>query len=76
MLPAAEYRRLDFVRVIRQQPAAVVEGPGDLIGLVAARPEAPVGRRPMTARLGLMLRVASPAVAVAGPAAPAGGAGR
>jgi rod shape-determining protein MreC len=38
-LPAAQHRRLDFVRVIRQPPPAVVEGPGDLIGpLVEAGP--------------------------------------
>jgi rod shape-determining protein MreC len=39
VLPAADYRRLDFVRVIRQQPPGVVTGPGALIGpLVAAEP--------------------------------------
>ncbi|WP_290741320.1 rod shape-determining protein MreC [Amaricoccus sp.] len=46
VLPAAQYRRLDFVRVIRQQPVAAVEGPGGLIGpLVDAGPEAPAGGR-------------------------------
>jgi len=29
---AADYRLLDFVRVVRGMPAPVVEGPGDLIG--------------------------------------------
>ena len=30
--PAADYRRLDFVRVIRQVPPSAIEGPGGLIG--------------------------------------------
>ncbi len=30
--PAADYRRLDFVRVIRQVPPGAIEGPGALIG--------------------------------------------
>jgi rod shape-determining protein MreC len=38
---AADYRRLDFVRVVRAVPSVPVEGPGDLIGpLLAARPDA------------------------------------
>lgn len=36
VLPAAQYRRLDFVRVIRQVPPATVEGPGALIGPLLA----------------------------------------
>jgi rod shape-determining protein MreC len=35
-LPAADYRRLEFVRVIRRQPPSVVEGPGGLIGPLTA----------------------------------------
>ncbi len=39
VLPAADFRRLDFVRVIRRQPPGVVEGPGELIGpLVTTQP--------------------------------------
>lgn len=30
--PAADFRRLDFVRVIRRPPPGVIEGPGGLIG--------------------------------------------
>jgi rod shape-determining protein MreC len=43
--PAADFRRLDFVRVIRNPPARAIEGPGGLIGPmqapadVAAAPE-------------------------------------
>jgi rod shape-determining protein MreC len=41
VLPAADFRRLDFVRVVRRQAPGVVEGPGALIGpLVTARPGA------------------------------------
>jgi rod shape-determining protein MreC len=37
--PAADYRRLDFVRVIRRTAPGVVEGPGEIVGpLVAAEP--------------------------------------
>lgn len=45
VLPAAQYRRLDFVRVIRQAPPATVEGPGGLIGplLVEGMAGAPAG---------------------------------
>ncbi len=32
VLLAADFRRLDFVRVIRQPPPAVVEGPGGIVG--------------------------------------------
>lgn len=40
--PAADLRRLDFVRVIRQPPPGVIEGPGELIGpLLGARPAPP-----------------------------------
>lgn len=40
--PAADYRRLDFVRVIRRVPRAVIEGPGAMIGpLIGARVAAP-----------------------------------
>ncbi len=40
--PAADFRRLDFVRVIRQPPPGVIEGPGALIGpLLSARPAPP-----------------------------------
>ncbi len=36
---AADYRRLDFVRVVREKPAVPVEGPGGLIGpLLQPRP--------------------------------------
>lgn len=37
---AADYRRLDFVRVLRQPPRPVVEGPGGIIGPLLAPPEA------------------------------------
>ena len=41
---AADYRRLDFVRVVRTQPRAPIEGPGGMIGpVVAAQPEPPAG---------------------------------
>ena len=40
---AADTRRLDFVRVVRARPPAPVEGPGGLIGPLAA---AARGRRP------------------------------
>jgi rod shape-determining protein MreC len=37
---AADYRRLDFVRVVRQVPRPPVQGPGGLIGpVVAAQPD-------------------------------------
>ena len=36
---AADTRRLDFVRVVRGLPSAPVEGPGGLIGPVAAPPD-------------------------------------
>ena len=40
--PAADYRRLDFVRVLRSAPAEVSEGPGQMIGpLLAGDPEGP-----------------------------------
>jgi rod shape-determining protein MreC len=36
---SADFRRLDFVRVIRRSPPALIEGPGDLIGpLLTAQP--------------------------------------
>ncbi|WP_424927521.1 rod shape-determining protein MreC [Amaricoccus tamworthensis] len=35
--PAADYGRLDFVRVVRSRPATAIEGPGGLIGPL--RPE-------------------------------------
>ena len=39
---AADYRQLDFVRVVRMTPVAPVEGPGGLIGpLLAAQPAPP-----------------------------------
>ena len=41
---AADFRQLDFVRVVRTQPLAPVEGPGGLIGpLLAAQPAPPGG---------------------------------
>jgi rod shape-determining protein MreC len=36
---AADARRLDFVRVVRALPPEMVEGPGGLIGPLAAQPE-------------------------------------
>jgi rod shape-determining protein MreC len=36
---AADTRRLDFVRIVRARPPAPVEGPGTLIGPLAAQPE-------------------------------------
>ena len=36
---AADARRLDFVRIVRARPLAPVEGPGALIGPLAAQPE-------------------------------------
>ncbi|HVH02532.1 MAG TPA: rod shape-determining protein MreC, partial [Amaricoccus sp.] len=36
---AADTRRLDFVRIVRPRPPAPVEGPGTLIGPLAAQPE-------------------------------------
>ncbi|HVH03946.1 MAG TPA: rod shape-determining protein MreC [Amaricoccus sp.] len=36
---AADVRRLDFVRVVRGLPAETVEGPGGMIGPVAAHPD-------------------------------------
>jgi len=41
--PAADYRRLDFVRVLRRAPPAVIEGPGEIIGPLAAQPDLPPG---------------------------------
>ncbi len=42
VLPAADYRRLDFVRVIRHAEPGLVEGPGDIIGpLLASQPTPP-----------------------------------
>jgi rod shape-determining protein MreC len=39
---AADYRRLDFVRVLRVPPPPVIEGPGGLIGpLMLSQPAAP-----------------------------------
>ncbi len=39
---AADYRRLDFVRVVRAQMQAPIDGPGGMIGpVVAAQPDAP-----------------------------------
>jgi len=39
--PAADYRRLDFVRVLRRAPPPVIEGPGEIIGPLAAQPDLP-----------------------------------
>ncbi|HMQ92910.1 MAG TPA: rod shape-determining protein MreC [Amaricoccus sp.] len=39
--PAADYRRLDFVRVLRRAPPAVIDGPGEIIGPLAAQPDLP-----------------------------------
>ena len=39
---AADYRRLDFVRVVRAAPAAPVDGPVELIGPVLAADPAAV----------------------------------
>jgi rod shape-determining protein MreC len=37
--PSADFRRLDFVRVVRVSPAETVEGPGGLVGpLLTAQP--------------------------------------
>ena len=44
---AADYRQLDFVRVVRAVPAPPIEGPGGLIGpLLAAAAGAAAARRP------------------------------
>lgn len=44
---AADYRTLDFVRVVRHVPPPVIDGPGDLIGpLLTARPDDPAGAEP------------------------------
>jgi rod shape-determining protein MreC len=38
--PAADYRMLDFVRVLRRAGSEAIEGPGEMIGpLLAAEPE-------------------------------------
>ena len=39
--PAADYRRLDFVRVLRRTPPVEIEGPGAIIGPLAAQPVLP-----------------------------------
>jgi rod shape-determining protein MreC len=42
--PAADYRRLDFVRVLRRVPLETIAGPGEMIGpLLAGQPEAGEG---------------------------------
>lgn len=42
--PAADFQRLDFVRVLRRAPAEAIEGPGEMIGpLLAGQPDAPAG---------------------------------
>lgn len=38
--PAADFRRLHFVRVIRPGPSETVSGPGDLIGALIPQPDA------------------------------------
>lgn len=38
--PAADFRRLHFVRVIRPGPSETVSGPGDLFGALISRPDA------------------------------------
>lgn len=44
---AADYRALDFVRVVRHVPPPVIEGPGDLIGpLLTVRPDDPAAPGP------------------------------
>lgn len=42
VLPAADYRRLDFVRVIRHAEPEPIEGPGDIIGPLLTSQPAPV----------------------------------
>jgi rod shape-determining protein MreC len=43
-LIAADYGRLDYVRVIRFRPSEQISGPGDMIGpMLAAQPSGPVG---------------------------------
>jgi rod shape-determining protein MreC len=44
--PAADFRRLDFVRVIRAQPPGAVDGPGGLIGPLVAAPPGAAGEPP------------------------------
>lgn len=45
--PAADYRRLDFVRVIRRTAPGVVEGPGEIVGpLLASDPAASLEAAP------------------------------
>lgn len=40
--PAADYRQLDFVRVLRHAPVETIIGPGEMIGpLLAGQPETP-----------------------------------
>lgn len=41
--PAADYRRLDFVRVLRRAAPVVIEGPGEIIGPLAAQPDTLTG---------------------------------
>jgi rod shape-determining protein MreC len=42
--PAADYRHLDFVRVLRRVPVTPIEGPGEQIGpVLAAQPEPAAG---------------------------------
>jgi len=44
VLPAADFRRLDFVRVIRRVEAETISGPGGLVGpLLSAAPAASAG---------------------------------
>jgi rod shape-determining protein MreC len=44
---AADYRQLDFVRVLRQVPVTQIEGPGEQIGpVLAAQPAAPAAATP------------------------------
>ncbi len=40
--PAADYRRLEFVRVIRRSPPGAIAGPGDLIGPLQGPPPPPI----------------------------------
>ena len=40
--PSADFTRLDFVRIVREMPAPIVEGPGGLIGPQAPAPPVPV----------------------------------
>ena len=45
VLLAADYRRLDFVRVVRATPEAAIDGPVELIGPTVAGPEEPGVRK-------------------------------